>query len=288
MLSPTNRPGELLWLATSPLAAVVLQRDLSSHPRVHLLRSKRPNAKSIRLLCISRCLSDLAKDRHVSDLALQTPALSSVPSSKTPWVVTRTMQCRMLEATPRRRQCLCSSHLHHPNSKSSRHSHSDTAYTWGPSSHPPPLPSASVSADDDQMMADDNEGVPVARKENDTDTDRMPGLGTGCMSPADDPARAQHRNPPSLSTHLNTNTDTLPTVTPAPAPAFPAVRRRCQKLRSPPSALHSVHPLRARNRRIPARAWGDFFVCVAGLIIIDDDNAYTNGTWSSVSSIPLA
>ncbi|KAF7307889.1 hypothetical protein MKEN_01149500 [Mycena kentingensis (nom. inval.)] len=56
-------------------------------------------------------------------------------------------------------------------------------------------------------------------------------------------------------------------------------------------ALHFIHRLRARNRGIPAQAGSEFRVCVAGLMMANkflDDNTYTNSTWASVSSIPLA
>ncbi|KAJ7059981.1 hypothetical protein C8F01DRAFT_1370232 [Mycena amicta] len=66
---------ELLWFATPPLAAVVLQRDLSPHPTVPFLRKRNANCRCIsscRIVIIaqlnqfgigcstmSRCLSDL-------------------------------------------------------------------------------------------------------------------------------------------------------------------------------------------------------------------------------------
>ncbi|KAJ7049530.1 hypothetical protein C8F01DRAFT_753718 [Mycena amicta] len=56
-------------------------------------------------------------------------------------------------------------------------------------------------------------------------------------------------------------------------------------------ALHFIHRVRARNQGIPAQAGSEFRVCVAALMMANkflDDNTYTNATWASVSSIPLA
>ncbi|KAJ7060029.1 hypothetical protein C8F01DRAFT_1254139 [Mycena amicta] len=136
------------------------------------------------------------------------------------------------------------------------------------------------------MTANDDKGVPVVQEENDTARDRMPGLGMrwgpessalvaemSCYLGSVPPAPAPATLPPPL------NTKHPPAATPAATPAFRAVRRRYPKLLKTTQcaivlALHSIHPLPARNRRDLERVLPNQFL---------DDNAYMTAT-----SIPLA
>ncbi|KAJ7059911.1 hypothetical protein C8F01DRAFT_1370214 [Mycena amicta] len=137
---------------------------------------------------------------------------------------------QVLGATPYEDDNASAHPIHHPNSKSYRDSHSDTAYTSSPSSHPPPPPSASVSADGDQMMADDNEFegdarawdslnigsfAPTASMRCEVDDHRAAGLGR-CEGREDERERERtgrrrqpsRRTPASSDLHVVFSTET--------------------------------------------------------------------------------
>ncbi|KAF7317367.1 hypothetical protein HMN09_00473000 [Mycena chlorophos] len=206
-----------------------------------------------------------------------------------------------------------------------KHAHASASYSSSYDYHPPPAtthPPPLVSDDDDE---DDDEHEPEdaemseapPRPERDTDSWARDWLHVARARPESAALVAEKTcemicylwfapsSPKRSSSPSASSSDSSPVPEPAPTPSplqlrpSPSFVTFTQKLLETTQlsqsaivlALHFIHRLRLRNKGIPAQAGSEFRVAVAGLMMANkflDDNTYTNATWASVSSIPLA
>ncbi|KAF7306234.1 hypothetical protein MIND_00414000 [Mycena indigotica] len=208
----------------------------------------------------------------------------------------------------------------HPQPSSSRAKAdfpSDTTYPPPSSHHLAPTSVPDFESDEEEMSCDEQppaESKPDS-KETETDAWARDWLHVARTRPESSalvaektcemicylwfaPTSSKRPSSPSLSSPTSPTSST-PSPSPLqllPSPPFVAFTQKLLETTQLSQsaivlALHFIHRLRQRNRGIPAQAGSEFRVCVAGLMMANkflDDNTYTNATWASVSSIPLA